>query len=127
MERAAAGRYRHPRESGGPEPAPGAPALAGGLRGRRSEPLQPWIPAFAGMTNKRLKFGETFRSDGRDHAIVGAAYHGSLFVPNIAVTFYGWITVAARLMTKASCRSRKSSTTSTKASGRSAAMAWPAS
>ena len=40
---------------------------------------------------------------------------------------YGWMTVGVRLMTNASCRSRKSSVTSAKASGRSALMACPAS
>jgi len=38
--------YRHPRESGDPEPAPDF------NRGRPLERLLHWIPAFAGMTNK---------------------------------------------------------------------------
>src|SRR5205807_1424357 len=40
---------------------------------------------------------------------------------------YGWMRVSVRLITKASWRSKKSATTSTKASGRSASSAWPAS
>ncbi|MEA2668626.1 MAG: transposase, partial [Chloroflexota bacterium] len=40
---------------------------------------------------------------------------------------YGWITVAVRLMMKASWRSRKSATTSVNASGRSVLTACPAS
>jgi 7-cyano-7-deazaguanine synthase len=39
-------RTHHPRESGGPEPAPG-------LRRRQPfEPCGPWLPAFAGMTDQ---------------------------------------------------------------------------
>src|SRR5229473_3215686 len=40
--------YRRPRESGGPEPAPGL------NRGQPFEPCGPWVPAVAGMTDKRL-------------------------------------------------------------------------
>ena len=40
---------------------------------------------------------------------------------------YGWITVAVRLITNASRRSKKSPTISVKASGRSVLIAWPAS
>src|SRR6266481_9897468 len=40
--------YRRPRESEGPGPAPGL------NRGQPFEPCGPWVPAFAGMTVKRL-------------------------------------------------------------------------
>jgi hypothetical protein len=54
MERVFAMVYRHPRESGGPEPAPGS---NGGNR------LSPWVPGFplsAGMTKKLLIFRDSF-------------------------------------------------------------------
>jgi hypothetical protein len=45
--------YRHPRESGGPEPAPG---LNGLNRGRPLESWRSWIPAFAqGCPGKVLR------------------------------------------------------------------------
>ena len=73
----------------------------------------PWVPA--------LRF-----------ATAGMTYLNS---PSLALEFrrscdfryYGWITVSVRLIRKASWRSRKSVTTSVKASGRSAPIAWPAS
>jgi len=44
-----------PRESGGVEPAPGTPALTGGLRGQPLQSMGPWISTFAGITNKPCK------------------------------------------------------------------------
>jgi hypothetical protein len=55
MKRVLSAGYRRPRESGGPEPAPGL---------NRGQPLRfwsPWIPAFAGMTNNPLSFLESFQ------------------------------------------------------------------
>src|SRR5436309_12605947 len=73
--------------------------------------------AQAGTNNVGVK-------DDRDGRIAGAGSHGSC---RDIQRDQGWISVSVRLIRKASCRSRKSPTTSAKAAGRSASIACPAS
>ena len=75
----------------------------------------------------RFRQGRWVKIEGAGHTVQGDNPAGLLVeLRKFLAEVYGLISVVARLMTNASRRSRKSTTTSANASGRSVLMAWPA-
>src|SRR5262249_5910347 len=109
--------------TGVPVPVPGAANTVAGLEDprRQSQPAHPV---------ERVQSGEARPDDDGVERSRGFRTHRPppcRLGRGVSRRAHGWITVAARLTTKASWRSKKSVTTSANASGRSAPIVGPAS